>query len=213
MMVLGLPTPVTLPGLSPSFSDTPSSSAGVHHDGHRPSDFESDYHVSSPAEAVSVHDQDVAINSLSPGFHGFSQYIDPTILSITQCLPPIPVECMIGGTVEHAGHNETPALGPTETRGTSRERVTETSSTPPKLLYNTSQGSQQRKRDQDLNEAEEPEDNGSSKKPRAYLGGDSVSDKFACPFYKRDPRRYGPWTNIRYRPCVGPGTPEFRRLK
>jgi hypothetical protein len=211
--VFGLPSPLPLPSLAPSFSRTPSPSIEIHHDRRQSSESESARHVSTSIKAVPEYSQDPVINSLQIGFPNFGQYIDPTNISISQWLPPIPVECMIDGTFERTRPNENPAHDVAGARGYLQEPVTKTSTTPPKLLPNNSQGLQQRQRNQDLDEAEEPEDNGSSKKPRAYLVGESVSAKFACPSYKRDPKRYGPWEKLRYRPCIGPGSPEFRRLR
>jgi hypothetical protein len=196
-MVFDLSTPLPLPDLSSGFSETPSSSTRFHGDQRRFPGFESGHHDGTPIEAVLVHDQDVTINSVLPLFTDFGQYIDHSSISTSGCLPPIPVACM----VERTGHDTV------KTTGAPEERVTESSPTPFKFLHKNSLGSQRRKRDQ------EQEDSGSSKKPRAYLCGDLAPPKFACPFYKMDPRSYGPWENIKYRPCVGPGTPEFRRLK
>ncbi|KAH6896657.1 hypothetical protein B0T10DRAFT_161941 [Thelonectria olida] len=40
------------------------------------------------------------------------------------------------------------------------------------------------------------------------MGSTDLSKRFACPFYKHDPRRFREW-----RPCVGPGFPSIHRLK
>lgn len=36
---------------------------------------------------------------------------------------------------------------------------------------------------------------------------------FACPFYKLDPRKYGPWTDTKFEKCPGSRITELRRIK
>lgn len=57
--------------------------------------------------------------------------------------------------------------------------------------------------------AEENDGDGRRKKPRK-TGPDSKSGgrKFACPYFKRNPKKYGKWTS-----CPGPGWDEVHRVK
>lgn len=57
--------------------------------------------------------------------------------------------------------------------------------------------------------AEEDDGDGRRKKPRKTApNSKSGGRKFACPYFKRNPRKYGKWTS-----CPGPGWDEVHRVK
>jgi hypothetical protein len=77
----------------------------------------------------------------------------------------------------------------------------------------------------DSGESDEEEEVSKSKKPRRDAEDDPDCDpsmgsaldtpNFACHFYKRNWRKYSPWTDRRYEKCIGSRIPviELRRIK
>jgi hypothetical protein len=60
---------------------------------------------------------------------------------------------------------------------------------------------------------EEADGDGRRKKTRrgsshAFLAGNNDNRKFACPYFKRNPKKYRKWTS-----CPGPGWEEVHRVK
>jgi carbonic anhydrase len=106
------------------------------------------------------------------------------------------------------GHNPGPRQRPADDAGgfQSTKSLTEAGSTvqwrPPP--------SQKRARfdgeGEDDDEADQDDNDGHDDKRARYSLSDSR--KFACPFFKRSPRKYRTWRN-----CIGPGWPSVRRVK
>ena len=72
------------------------------------------------------------------------------------------------------------------------------------------------KRRRDPDHPDENDQNDGFKKPRPrIIQNRNRGPCFACPFYKRYPQKYcvSRETGLKYRPCMGPGNPELRRLK
>ena len=93
---------------------------------------------------------------------------------------------------------------------TSRGRSSaSTSNNPPPSLPRL-----KRRRDPDHPDDNDPNDGFKKPRPKIIQNRNRVPC-FACPFYKAFPQKYNvsEETGLKYRTCIGPGTPELRRLK
>jgi len=65
-------------------------------------------------------------------------------------------------------------------------------------------------------EEDDEEANGNKRSKRHRKRWDPALPRprgFACPFHRKDPEKYAPTTDIKYRTCIGPGPTELRRIK
>ncbi|KAH8656116.1 hypothetical protein BGZ60DRAFT_417808 [Tricladium varicosporioides] len=88
-------------------------------------------------------------------------------------------------------------------------------------IFNTSAMRLQKRR-RGFNESEQQSDEEGSKRPKPDPPSTNDFDglqrrkrksTYACHFHKFNPGKYGPWTNVKYRTCIGPGPIELRRIK
>ncbi len=105
-----------------------------------------------------------------------------------------------------------PSQDPGETAQTSPRSVNGSALTASSSVKRTDLQRRKHKRYSD-EEDDSRRNDGSKRSRKGFEPDPSRSLRFACLFYKKDPEKYVPGTDIKYRTCIGPGPFELRRIK
>jgi hypothetical protein len=207
--------PTSPPGLSPSPTET--SLYSVHtsnSEATSPTTTDLGSDITTPAGEENDHDgfMESESESLTAILDSHLFAVLGHDLELAACLiPRIHSLIQWSFTFEDIAVRVVPSQGPGETGQTSPS-VSGSTSTASSTVKSTDY--QRRKHKRDSEEEEEARRNGGSKRPRKRFGPNSPRlPGFACPFYRKDPEKYVPATDIKYRTCMGPGPVELRRIK